>query len=166
MKISIVVAKGQNNVIGKENGLPWHLPSDLRHFKKTTSGHHVLMGRKTFESLGKPLPGRTHIVVTRDKAYQVPSGHYVVNTIEEGINIGKSKGLEKLFVLGGAEIYKVSLPYTDEMVITEVKASPEGDTYFPKVDMEKWEELSREPVHKDSENEYAHDFVVYLRKKV
>jgi dihydrofolate reductase len=166
LKVSIVVAKGENNVIGKENGLPWHLPSDLRHFKKTTSGHHVIMGRKTFESLGKPLPGRTHIVVTRDNSYHVPQGHYVVNDIMEGINIGKSKGLEKLYILGGAEIYKLSLPHADEMVITEVKGTPEGDTFFPEVDMNKWEEVSREPVEKDDKNEYAHDFVVYIRKKI
>ncbi|WP_114751246.1 dihydrofolate reductase [Pleomorphovibrio marinus] len=166
MKISIVVAKGENGVIGKENGLPWHLPSDLRHFKKTTSGHHVIMGRKTYESLGKPLPGRTHIVVTRDSSYQMPKSHYVVNTLEEAFNIGKSLGLDKIFVLGGAEIYKISLPHSDEMVITEVKASPDGDTFFPEVDFNKWEEVSREQVLKDEKNEHAHDFVVYKRKKI
>jgi dihydrofolate reductase len=162
---SIIVAKAANNAIGINNDLPWHLPSDLKHFKQTTSGHHVIMGRKTFESLGRPLPGRTHIILTRNESFKVPQGHYSVRTLEEAFSIGESKSLDKIFILGGAEIYKMALPYTDELIITEVHASPEADTFFPSIDGSQWEEKSRERIDKqNTADEFDLDFVVYNRK--
>ncbi|HSI76822.1 MAG TPA: dihydrofolate reductase [Lunatimonas sp.] len=162
---SIIVAKATNNAIGVNNNLPWHLPSDLKHFKQTTSGHHVIMGRKTFESLGKPLPGRTHIILTRNESFRAPKGHYVVHSLEEAFDIGKSKNLDKIFILGGAEIYGMALPFTDELIITEVHANPEADTFFPPIDPDQWVEKSRERIDKkNTADEFDLDFVVYHRK--
>lgn len=162
---SIIVAKATNNAIGLNNDLPWRLPSDLKHFKQTTSGHHVIMGRKTFESLGKPLPGRTHIILTRNESFRAPDGHYAVRNLEDAFSIGKSKKLDKIFILGGAEIYEMALPFTDELIITEVHSSPEADTFFPTIDTDQWFEKSRERIDKKNTNdEFDLDFVVYLRK--
>lgn len=164
MKLSLIVAKARNNVIGKDNQLVWKLSGDLQHFKRTTLGHHVIMGRKTFESMGKPLPGRTSIVITRNKAYQVPSPHEVVHSLDEALQIVQKKGLEQAFILGGAEIYEQALPVVDEMIITEVEADPEGDTFFPAVDYSSWEKVSEEPHPKDEKNQYSYTFVIYQRK--
>lgn len=162
---SIIVAKATNNAIGLNNDLPWHLPSDLKHFKKTTAGHHVIMGRKTFESLGKPLPGRTHIILTRNETFQAPQGHHAVQRLEDAFEIGESKKLDKIFILGGAEIYEMALPFTDEMIITEVHANPEADTFFPTIDRDQWVEKSRERINKENtSDEFDLDFVVYHRK--
>lgn len=163
MIVSIIVARASNDAIGINGELPWHLPSDLRHFKKTTIGHHVVMGRKTFVLLGKPLPGRPHIVVTNNPDFKVPEGHHVVHGIEEALQIGKAKGLEKLFILGGAEIYKLALPFTDEMIITEIDASPDADTFFPKFDPGDWQIVHKETIKKDDKNQYDHAFVTYKR---
>ena len=164
MKLSIIVAKARNNVIGKDNQLVWKLSGDLQHFKRTTLGHHVIMGRKTFESMGKPLPSRTSIVITRNKDYQVPSPHHVVHSLDEALKIAENKGLEQAFILGGAEIFKLALPLVHEMIITEVDASPEGDTFFPSVDYSEWEKVSEERRFKDEKNEYDYTFVIYRRK--
>jgi len=164
LKISIIVAKAQNNVIGKDNQLVWKLSGDLQHFKKTTLGHHVIMGRKTFESMGKPLPGRTSIVITRNPGYQVPTPHHVVHSLEEALEITQQKGLEQVFILGGAEIFKLTLPLTDEMIITEVYASPEGDTFFPAIEDSHWKKVSEEKHIKDEKNEYNYSFVTYIKK--
>lgn len=164
MKISIIVAKGKNNVIGRDNQLPWHLPGDLKHFKNTTIGHHVIMGRKTFESMGKPLPGRTSIVITRNKDYAVPPGHHVVNSLDEALDLARSKALSQVYVLGGAEIFKLALPLTDELVITEIDAAPEGDTFFPPLNDEAWEKVAQEDHYKDEKNKYGYSFLTYRRK--
>lgn len=163
MKISLIVAKARNNVIGKDNQLVWKLSGDLQHFKRTTLGHHVIMGRKTFESMGKPLPGRTSIVITRNKDYQVSSPHYVVHSLDDALKIAEEKGLEQAFILGGAEIFKQALPLTNEMIITEVDAAPDGDTFFPSVDYSNWEKVSEESHSKDEKNEYNYTFVIYKR---
>jgi len=165
LKISLIVAKAKNNVIGKDNGLVWKLSADLRHFKNTTTGHHLIMGRKTFESTDKPLPNRTSVVVTRNENYQVPDGHHVVTDLQNALELCRQKGLEKIFISGGGEIYKIALPDVEEMFVTEVNATPDGDTFFPEVDWEKWEEISREHHEKDEKNEYSFDIVTYLRKK-
>tara|TARA_R110000868_G_scaffold59941_1_gene183713 strand:+ start:12267 stop:12770 length:504 start_codon:yes stop_codon:yes gene_type:complete len=164
--ISIIVAKATNNAIGLKGDLPWRLPADLKHFKKTTAGHHVIMGRKTFETLNKPLPGRTHLVITSNHNYKVPEGHEVVHSLEEAIAIGKEKGLEKIFILGGAEIYKLALPYSQEMIITEIEAFPEADTYFPDFDKENWVIFDKSIHHKDENNPFDFAFVTYRRKAV
>ena len=166
MKISIIVAKAKNNVIGKNNQLAWHLPADLHHFKSTTTGHHVIMGRKTFESMGKPLPNRTSLVITRNKNYSVPDGHHVVHSLDAALEICRSKELEQVFILGGAEIFEMALPIADELIITEVNASPEGDTFFPAVDYGQWEKVSEENVSKDEKNKYDLSFLTYKRKSI
>lgn len=163
MQIIIVAAYAQNRVIGKDNDLVWHLPKDLKHFKALTLGHPLIMGRKTFESFGKPLPGRTSIIVTRDKHYQ-QEGCIVVHSLEEGIAVAKKLD-EQIYIGGGSEIYKQALPITDTMYLTEVKASPEGDTFFPEFSTETWQETARESFGKDEKHQYAFDFVTWQRKK-
>lgn len=166
MIISIIVAKASNNAIGLKGDLPWRLPADLKHFKKTTAGHHVIMGRKTFDSFKKPLPGRTHIVITSNLKYTVPEGHEVVHSLEEAIAIGEEKNLDKIFILGGAEIYKLALPYSHEMIITEIEASPVADTFFPHFEKKDWV-ISEKSFHKKDEiNPFNFAFVTYKRRAV
>jgi dihydrofolate reductase len=132
MKLSIIVAVGRNREIGFENKLLWDLPSDMAHFQKTTTGHVVILGDRTFESIGKPLPNRTSIIVTLNKEYKVPEGCHLVHSIEDAI--AKARELapdDEVFVIGGATIYKLFLPYTEKLYITEVDDDPEADTYFP-----------------------------------
>lgn len=164
MKISIIVAKAKNNVIGKDNQLPWHLPGDLKHFKKTTEGHHVIMGRKTFESMGKPLPNRTSIVITRNKNYTVPEGHYVVQDLDAALEIARTKSLNRVFVLGGAEIFKLALPVVDEMIITEIDAHPKGNTFFPLWDESNWKIFARSDFSQDEKNSYDYSILTYHKK--
>src|SRR5690606_17766973 len=114
--------------------------------------------------MGKPLPGRTSIVITRSTDYQVPTPHHVVHSLEEALQVAQSKELEQVFILGGAEIYKLALPLTDEMIITEVDSSPEGDTFFPAVEYSEWEKVSEEKHSKDEKNEFDYTFVTYKRK--
>src|SRR5690606_11071407 len=130
---SMIVAIAANNVIGKDNQLVWHMPADLRHFKSTTMGHYIIMGRKTFESQKKPLPGRTSIIITRNKDYQA-EGCHVVHSLEEAYKIGRENNQQEVFILGGAEIYEMALNSANKMYITEIKESFEGDTFFPKID--------------------------------
>ena len=160
---SIIVAIAKNNVIGKSNDLPWYLPADLKHFKEITTGHTVVMGRKTFDSilarLGKPLPNRTNIVVTRDKTFESP-GAIAVNSLEEVLNFNDS---QELFIIGGAEIYKQSLEKADRLYVTEVDAEIDGDTYFPVIDKNIWHETSRDTYAADEKNPYDYAFVVYER---
>lgn len=164
--ISLIAAVSENNVIGKNNDLPWHLPDDMKYFMQTTSGHHVVMGRKNYESLpGKfrPLPNRVNIVVTRQKSFEA-EGCLVVNSIEEAISIAAKAGEPELFIIGGAEIYKSTLLMADRLYLTEIKASVPGDTWFPYFEKNHWEEVSRKPHAVDEGHAYSFDFVVYKRK--
>ncbi|WP_373496308.1 dihydrofolate reductase [Aquiflexum sp.] len=163
MKISIIVAKAKNNVIGKDNQLIWKLSSDLRLFKKLTTGHHIIMGRKTYDSVGKPLPNRTSIVITRNRDLKLPEGHFVFHSFEDAIQLCISKKIEQLYIIGGAEIYRQALPLCDELIVTEVDAYPQGDVFFPEIDPNKWQEISRERFQRDEKNEYDFDFVIYKR---
>ncbi len=163
MTLSIIVAKAENNVIGKDNDLVWYLPADLKYFKQTTSGHYVIMGRKTFESFGKPLPNRTHIIITRNKEFKYPGVH-VVHSLDEAIEMAKQSREEEVFVLGGAEIYRQSMDKVDRLYVTEVKAIFEGDTFFPEIDQSQWKEVSRQSFEADEKNKYPYAFVVYERK--
>lgn len=129
-KISIIAAIGKNRELGKDNKLLWHIPDDLPRFKKLTLGHSIVMGRKTFESIGRPLPNRTNIVVTRDSSYEV-EGVVVVHSIEKAIEEAKKKDKEEIFVIGGGQIYEQALPFTDRLYLTIVDAQAEADTYFP-----------------------------------
>lgn len=129
-KISIIAAIGKNRELGKDNKLLWHIPDDLPRFKKLTTGHPIVMGRKTFESIGRPLPNRTNIVVTRDSSYDV-EGVVVVHSIEKAIEEAKKKDKEEIFVIGGGQIYEQALPFADRLYLTIVDAQAEADTYFP-----------------------------------
>ncbi|WP_075352317.1 dihydrofolate reductase [Algoriphagus marinus] len=163
MKISLIAALAKNNVIGKENELVWRLPVDFKRFKSITSGHYILMGRKTFESLGNPLPNRTHLIVTRNKNYTVPEGHYVFQTVEEAFIFASKLQIDTLYVIGGGEIYSQTIDLADELLLTEVDVSPEGDTFFPQFNREEWKETFREFHPKDDRHQYSFSFVNYER---
>lgn len=164
VKIILLVAKAKNRVIGKDNQLVWKLSADLKRFKHLTTGHYLLMGRKTFESLGRPLPNRTHLIVTRNLNFKAPEGHFVFHSVEEALIFCTKRQLEKLFVIGGGEIYKEALPLCDFLEITEVEASPEGDTFFPELDTAIWKEKEREEFPADQTNEYPYAFVTYEKR--
>jgi dihydrofolate reductase len=159
----IMAAKAENNVIGKDNDLVWHLPADLKFFKETTKGNTLIMGRKTFESLGNPLPHRDSWIVTRNSNYS-HEGVTTFNSLESAIKAGEDKGLEKVFLLGGGEIYRQSMDLADVLIITEVHSTFEGDTYFPEIDPEVWKEVSRTEHTADVKNKYDFAFVRYERK--
>lgn len=161
MKIILIAAVAENNVIGKDNQLIWKLSSDLKRFKNLTSGHYILMGRKTFESLGKPLPNRTHMIITRNPDFQAPEGHYSFLNLEEAFIFCNKLDIEKLFIIGGGEIYKQALPFCDQLEITEVKSSPEGDVFFPSLDPKIWKETERQDFEADERNEFDYSFVTY-----
>lgn len=161
--LSIIVAISDNNVIGKDNNLIWHLPEDLKRFKELTTGHTIIMGRKTFESLGRVLPNRKHIVLTRDKSYQVDNENVeIVNDIErleEYINPE-----EENFVIGGAIIYRQLMSKVDKLYITRIHEKFEGDAYFPVINEEEWKETERYQGIKDEKNIYDYEFITYVRK--
>ncbi|MED5439966.1 MAG: dihydrofolate reductase [Pseudomonadota bacterium] len=167
MKLSMIVAVAENGVIGRNNALPWYLPNDLKYFKQTTMGKPVIMGRKTYESIGKPLPGRTNIVMTRQADYQ-PEGVKVVNSVEAARELAESvcliAGQEEALILGGAEIYTLALPHTDRLYLTEVHADVEGDAFFPEYDKSLWQEVAREDFAAEGPNPYNYSFVVYEAK--
>ncbi|MGV3561354.1 dihydrofolate reductase [Larkinella arboricola] len=164
MLLSLIAAVAENGVIGQENELVWHLPDDFRYFKQTTSGHPVLMGRKTFESLGKPLPNRLNIVITRNPDYQ-PDGVVAVDSLEKALSEARQTAITEIFVIGGAEIYRQALPIVDRLYLTEVKASFEGDTRFPDFDKAEWQEISRHHHPADDRHAVAFDFVIWERKR-
>jgi dihydrofolate reductase len=165
MKISLIAAKAQNNVIGKENDMVWRLPADFRRFKNLTTGNYILMGRKTYESLGKPLPNRTHLVITRNQNFEVPEGHYVFETVEKAFIFCNKIGVEKLYIIGGGEIYSQTIGLADELIITEVEAEPEGDTHFPEINESIWKETYREYHPADENHQYGFSFVNYEKIK-
>lgn len=160
-KLTLIVAAGENDAIGKDNKLIWHLSDDLKRFKKLTNGHHIIMGRKTFESFPKPLPNRTHIVITRQANYEVPNGVIVVNSLEDAIDAAKSD--EQPFVIGGGEIYKQAISIADKIELTRVHHSFEADTFFPKVDTSMWKGTSNTFHDKDETHDYAFSFLTYER---
>ncbi|MGB3780719.1 MAG: dihydrofolate reductase [Tunicatimonas sp.] len=159
---SIMVARSDNRVIGRDNDLVWHMPADLKYFKETTTGHFVVMGRKTYESVNKPLPGRLNIIVTRQPDYY-REGCIVVHDVEEAFQLGEKNGQEELFVLGGAQIYELTLPQVDRIYLTEIKAEFEGDTYFPEIDYTQWKEVKREEHIPNEKNPHPYAFVVFER---
>lgn len=166
MIISLIAAFTENRVIGKNNDLPWHLPDDMKHFMQTTSGHHVIMGRKNYESLPKkfrPLPNRTNIVVTRQADYDA-AGCIVVNSIPQAIDIAIENREQEVFIIGGAEIYTQSLAMANRLYLTEIKTSLEGDAFFPSFDAQTWHEVSRKHHPMDDKHIYAFDFVIYEKK--
>ena len=158
-RIIIIAAVARNRVIGCGNGLPWHLPADLRHFKQATMGNSLIMGRKTWESLPGLLPHRTHIVVTRTSGYQATGG-FVARDMKHALTFA---GGEEVFVIGGAQIYALALPLADRMLITEVDAEVEGDALFPAYDAGQWQETAREAHAADSRNPINYSFVTLDR---
>ncbi|ARS35922.1 dihydrofolate reductase [Pontibacter actiniarum] len=160
--ISIVVAAAENNVIGKDNDLIWYLPADLKHFKSLTMGHPMLMGRKTYESIGKPLPGRTSIVITSQKDYEA-AGCIVVHSLEEAIKRGLELDTD-MSVIGGARIYSQALPFTDKVFLTRVHASFDGDVYFPELPEDEWQVVEQEHHGPDDKNKYSYTFLTLERK--
>ena len=166
MIISLIAALTENRVIGKSNDLPWHLPDDMKYFMQTTSGHHVVMGRKNYESIPakfRPLPNRANIVITRQEEYTAP-GCMVVNSIPEAIDIAIDNHEAEVFIIGGAEIYSQSLALANRLYLTEIQTSLEGDAFFPIFDKPEWSELSRRHHPKDEKHTFAFDFVVYEKK--
>lgn len=159
-RLSLIAAVAENGVIGNNNALPWHLPDDLKHFRALTSGHAIIMGRRNHESIGKPLPQRTNIVLTRDPAYCAP-GCVVVHTIEDAIAAaGKDP---EIFVIGGSEVYRQTLGVADRLYLTRIHADIPGDTYFPEFSRRDWVEVSREDRPADSRHPYAFTFAVFDR---
>lgn len=161
--INIAVAISSNHAIGKDNQLLWHLPNDLKHFKEITSGHPIIMGRKTFESIGRALPNRTNIIITRDRNYQADKIE-IVHSLNEAIDLAKKIDSE-IFVIGGGEIFREAMEITDKIYLTIVHHEFEGDTFFPEIDEDIWEEIHREHHLKDDKNNYSYDFVDYIRKE-
>lgn len=155
MKISIIVAVAKNNVIGSNNKLLWHISEDLKRFKKITTGHHILMGQKTFESIGKVLPDRTNIVLSLDKKYRIP-GAFVFNEIDKAIEFAKNRNEDELFVIGGGTIYKQLLDRADKIYLTKVLKEYEGEITFPELKSDEWIEISNEKFdNSDPEYEYV-----------
>lgn len=160
MKLSIIVAMDRNRVIGKGDALPWHISEDLKHFKKITMGKPIIMGRKTHESIGRPLPGRENIILTRDTSYQA-EGCTVLHSIEEIFE--HCKDIEEVMITGGAEIYKLALDKVSRLYLTEVHTEVEGDTCFPEFERNEWSEVSREEHKADEKNEFDYSFVLLER---
>lgn len=162
---TIIVARADNRVIGRDNQLIWKMPHDLKFFKEKTSGHFVIMGRKSYESLGKPLPNRLNIVITRNTSYAV-EGAIVVHSLQEALKLAETQKQQEVFILGGGEIYKQAFEkeLVDKMYITEIKDSFDGDTYFPEYNKDEWQETNREEFQADHLNPHDYAFVSLKRK--
>lgn len=173
--ISIIVATASNNVIGKDNDLPWNLPADMKFFKETTTGHIVITGRKNYESIPekyRPLANRTNIILTRQKRYTAP-GAIIVDTVADALHFARKRSLDnatpetgpsKIFIIGGAEIYKEFLPYAERVYLTKIKQDIEGDTFFPSLNPEEWFVSSSKAGIVDDKNIYEHDYLILDRR--
>ncbi|CAG7856084.1 dihydrofolate reductase [biofilm metagenome] len=157
MKISLIVAMASNRAIGLNNQMPWHLSADLKRFKQITMGRPIIMGRKTYEAIGKPLPGRTNIIVSRNLSYQ-QAGCVVVDSIDAAINHGCRLD-EEVFVIGGATLYAATLPIADNLYITQINQEYEGDTFFPSIDIAAWSVLAQEDIFNDESVNYTYSFL-------
>lgn len=166
MTVALMVAMAANGVIGRDGGLPWHLSEDLRYFKRTTMGKPIIMGRKTWESIGRPLPGRPNIVVSRSRSLEIAGVHVVsslAGALELAVGLAAAAGVNEVMVIGGAQLYEAVLPHADRLYVTEVHAQVGGDTLFPAVDWQQWREISREEHPSQPPNPYSYAFVVYER---
>ena len=164
MTVSLIVAASSNDVIGRDGGLPWHLPADLKHFKRTTMGHHLIIGRRTWEEVGKPLPGRTMVVVTRSRRF-APEGAQVVRSMEQALELAAED--DEPFIGGGSQIYRIAIArnLVDRIYLTRIHAEVEGDTFFPDFDLDEWELISEEHHEADEKNEFDFSFLVYERRR-
>ncbi|WP_282777357.1 dihydrofolate reductase [Phaeodactylibacter xiamenensis] len=164
MILSAIVATDKNGVIGKDDDIPWHLPADLKYFKRRTLNHHIIMGRKTFESIGRPLPKRTNIIVTRNPFFMV-SNCLVAGSLQEAIDLARNNGEDEAFIIGGGTIYEQVMPLIDRLYLTEVDTEVEnGEVFFPAVDPAVWSEVSSEAHQPDEKNPHAYTFKVLERK--
>ncbi|MEZ4788222.1 MAG: dihydrofolate reductase [Flavobacterium haoranii] len=175
--LTIIAAAAENNALGKDNDLVWHLPDDFKRFKALTSGHFIIMGRKTFESFPKPLPNRTHVIITRQKDYPVPEGCIVVESIEDAIKIAVTSSLssraesrdekpenQEVFIIGGGEIYKQSINIANKIELTRVHTEVEADTFFPEIDGNDWKLIEEEYHPKDEKHQFDFTYLTYIRK--
>ncbi|WP_276346514.1 dihydrofolate reductase [Daejeonella sp. JGW-45] len=160
MTISLIVAVDENNGIGKDNQLPWHLPADLKHFKTLTTGHPILMGRKTFESIGKALPNRRNIVISRQEGYTA-EGADAVSSLQEAFLL--CEGEEEVFIIGGAQIFEHSLSLADVIYLTVIHHRFDADTFFPKIDKKAWKEVESSSHQPDEKNKYSYTFIKYSK---
>lgn len=160
--ISIIVAVAQNNVIGNQNQLIWHISEDLQFFKKTTLGHAVIMGRKTFESIGKPLPKRKNIIITRNSNFNT-NGCIIANSLNEAIDAAKPD--DEIFIIGGGTVYREALNIADKVYLTRIHKDYEGDTFFPELNTSEWEEIERTDFERGEKFEYPFSFITYKRIK-
>jgi dihydrofolate reductase len=158
--IIMIAAVAENNALGKDNELVWHLPNDFKRFKSLTTGHYIIMGRKTFESFPKPLPNRTHVVITRQKDY-CPEGCIVVDSLEKAIAICPEN--ETSYIIGGGEIYNLGLPFANQLEITKVHHSFEADAFFPEINLREWKELHSELNPVDDKHQYAFTYQTFVR---
>lgn len=161
--ISFILAMDENRVIGKNNQLPWHLPEDLKFFKRTTMGHPIIMGRKTYESIGRPLPGRENIIITRNRNFQSDQCK-VLYSVEDLLIYCAENPNEEYFVIGGAEVFKQLIQHVERLYITFIHEQFDGDTFFPSINMKEWELTSREQGLQDEKNPYQYEFLIYDRK--
>ena len=164
MRISAIIAMSTNHVIGKNNQLPWHLPADLKQFKKITMGKPILMGRKTYESIGRPLPGRSNIVISRDAQFKAP-GCMITHSIESALATAALQHSEEIFIIGGALIFQKTLPLIQRLYLTLIHESIEGDAYFPELNSAEWQEIEQVDYPPDEENNYAYSFKILDRKR-
>jgi dihydrofolate reductase len=163
--LSLLVAADENNLIGNQNKLPWHLPDDLKYFKNLTWAMPVIMGRKTFESVGKVLPGRQNIIITRNPEWKYP-GADVVHTIEDAIDLAEKRSVLEIFIIGGAEIFKTSMDSADRIYMTRIHHVFDGDVYFPEISIDKWELIKEVFREKDEKNLYDHSFQVWEKRVI
>ena len=159
--ITLIAAAAENNALGKDNDLLWHLPEDFKRFKQITSGHYIIMGRKTFESFPKPLPNRTHIIITRQEEYLV-EGCLVVHSLEDALEIAPQN--EEIFIIGGAQIYKQALPFADKIDLTRVHIELDADAFFPEFNTSEWNLVFSEKHFKDEKHQFDYTFETYIKK--
>jgi dihydrofolate reductase len=163
MTLSIIVILSTNNVIGRDNELPWYMPADLKRFKSLTMGHHLLMGRKTFNEIGKPLPGRINVVITRDPGFAA-EGIAIARSIDEAISKAEAAGDREIFLAGGGEIFRQTIHRANRMYVTRIHAEVEGDTFFPEFDdVNEWRLIDAEHFESDAKNAYPYSFLTYER---
>ena len=167
MRTALIVAMARNRVIGRNNALPWYLPGDLRYFKQATMGKPIIMGRKTWDSIGRPLPGRLNVVISRNADWPAPEGVRTALSLEAALVQAEAQaeleGGDEVMIIGGGQIYAEALPQVDRMYITQVHAEVDGDAYFPEVNWDEWEEIGREDFSASDNNPYDYSFVVYQR---
>jgi dihydrofolate reductase len=163
MKLSLIVAMSANRVIGRDNKMPWHLSADLKHFRTITMNSPILMGRKTFESIGKPLDGRTNMILSKNPTYQ-PDGCLVFDSLEKALTAAKNFG-DELFIIGGATLYEIALPFAKQLYLTQIETDFDGDTFFPEIDFNEWDEIACERVTNDPKVDFSYRFLTLEKKR-